>query len=89
MLTWKSYFSDLPFLAFWYAFAATHLLNFATIDQFADDGMARSLPHVSILDPPFTLADDHPPHNPALGEKFIGLVVDALTTSPAGKILCS
>jgi len=41
------------------------------------------LPHVSVLDPPFTLADDHPPHNPALGEKFIGLVVDALTTSPS------
>jgi phospholipase C len=82
-LTWKSYFSDLPFLAFWYAFAATHLSSFATIDQFADDCMARSLPHISILDPPFTLADDHPPHNPGLGEKFIGLVVDALTTSPS------
>jgi len=38
---------------------------------------------VSIVDPPFTLADDHPPHDPALGEKFIGLVVDALTHSPA------
>lgn len=82
-LTWKSYFSDLPFLAFWYAFAATHLSNFETIDKFADDCMSQSLPHVSILDPPFTLADDHPPHNPQLGEKFIGLVVDALTTSPS------
>lgn len=82
-LTWKSYFSDLPFLGFWYAFAATHLSNFVTIEQFAEDCMSRSLPHVSILDPPFTLADDHPPHNPALGEKFIGLVADALTTSPS------
>jgi hypothetical protein len=70
-------------LAFWYEFAATHLANFATIEHFAEDCMAKSLPQVSIIDPPFTLADDHPPHDPKLGEKFIGLVVDALTTSPS------
>jgi phospholipase C len=83
-LTWKSYFSDLPFLAFWYGFAASHALhNFATVENFVDDCRENSLPSVSIVDPPFTLADDHPPHDPALGEKFIGLVVDALTNSPA------
>ncbi len=83
-LTWKSYFSDLPFLAFWYGFAATHALrNFATIDAFVQDCRDDVLPSVSVVDPPFTLADDHPPHDPALGQKFIGLVVDALTNSPA------
>ncbi len=83
-LTWKSYFSDLPFLAFWYGFAARHALhNFATIESFVDDCREDTLPSVSIVDPPFTLADDHPPHDPALGEKFIGLIVDALTHSPA------
>jgi phospholipase C len=83
-LTWKSYFSDLPFLAFWYGFAARHALhNFATIESFVDDCRENTLPSVSVVDPPFTLADDHPPHDPALGEKFIGLVVDALTHSPA------
>ncbi|HZO92793.1 MAG TPA: alkaline phosphatase family protein [Candidatus Baltobacteraceae bacterium] len=83
-LTWKSYFSDLPFLAFWYGFAATHALrNFATVDAFVDDCRDDTLPSVSIVDPPFTLADDHPPHDPALGQKFIGLVVDALTNSRA------
>jgi len=83
-LTWKSYFSDLPFLAFWYGFAARHALrNFATIESFVDDCRDGTLPSVSIVDPPFTLADDHPPHDPALGQKFIGLVVDALTHSPA------
>ncbi|MDQ6941698.1 MAG: hypothetical protein M3169_04180 [Candidatus Eremiobacteraeota bacterium] len=83
-LTWKSYFSDLPFLAFWYGFAARHALhNFETIESFVDDCRENALPSVSIVDPPFTLADDHPPHDPALGEKFIGLVVDALTHSPA------
>jgi phospholipase C len=83
-LTWKSYFSDLPFLAFWYGFAATHASrNFSTIESFVDDCRENRLPSVSVVDPPFTLADDHPPHDPALGEKFIGLVVDALTNSLA------
>lgn len=83
-LTWKSYFSDLPFLAFWYGFAATHAFhNFATVEKFVDDCRENRLPSVSVVDPPFTLADDHPPHDPALGEKFIGLIVDALTNSPA------
>jgi phospholipase C len=83
-ITWKSYYSDLPFLAFWYGFAATHALrNFATVDTFVSDCRDDALPSVSIVDPPFTLADDHPPHDPALGQKFIGLVVDALTNSPA------
>jgi len=83
-LTWRSYYSDLPFLAFWYGFAARHALhNFGTIERFVDDCRDDTLPSVSIVDPPFTLADDHPPHDPALGQKFIGLVVDALTHSPA------
>ena len=80
-LTWKSYVSDMPFLAFWYKFAFAHLSNFASILDFARDCAAGTLPHVSVVDPPFQIAEDHPPHNPMLGEKFIGLVVDALTTS--------
>ena len=80
-LSWKSYISDMPFLAFWYGFSFTHLSNFDSILGFARDCAAGTLPHVAIVDPPFQLAEDHPPHNPLLGEKFIGLVVDALTTS--------
>jgi phospholipase C len=81
-LTWKCYFTDLPFLAFWYRFAAYHAIShFAHIAEFATDCREDRLPTVSIVDPPFTLADDHPAHNPRLGEKFIGLVVDALTHS--------
>lgn len=85
-LTWKSYFSDLPFLAFWYKFAAFHALhNFAGIDTFVSDCRENRLPTVSILDPPFTLADDHPSHDVRLGQKFIGLIVDALTHSESWK----
>ena len=52
-LRWKSYFSDLPFLAFWYGFAARHALhNFATIETFVDDCRENTLPSLSIVDPP-------------------------------------
>jgi len=49
--------------------------------DFVTDCREDRLPTVSIVDPPFTVADDHPAHNPRLGEKFLGLVVDALTHS--------
>ncbi len=81
-LTWKCYFSDLPFMAFWYTFSAYHALhNFAAIASFVDDCREDRLPTVSIINPPYSLADDHPSHDVRLGQKFIGLVVDALTHS--------
>ena len=80
-LTWRCYFSDLPFLAFWYGFAATHLDNFHPISRFVSDCQQDKLPTISVIDPPFTVGDDHPPHEPRLGQKFDGLVVDALTHS--------
>jgi phospholipase C len=80
-LSWKCYFTDLPFLAFWYGFSARHVRNFTHVVDFVNDCRENDLPTVSIVDPPFTLADDHPNHDPRLGEKFIALVVDALTHS--------
>ena len=81
-LTWKNYFCDLPFLSFWYQFAAYHALgNFTGIADFVSACREDSLPTVSIIDPPFSLADDHPAHDVRLGQKFIGLIVDALTHS--------
>jgi phospholipase C len=80
--TWKCYFSDLPFLAFWYKFAAFHALgHFTSIDSFALDCREDRLPTVSVIDPPFSLADDHPSHDVRLGQKLLGLIVDALTNS--------
>jgi|SRR5579871_97413 len=81
-LTWKCYFSDLPFLAYWYKFAAFHALdNFTSVDNFVTDCREDNLPAISVIDPPFSLADDHPAHDVRLGQKFIGLIVDALTNS--------
>jgi phospholipase C len=80
-LTWKCYFTDLPFLAFWYKFAAFHHANFTHIADFVSDCREDRLPTLSVIDPPFSLADDHPSHDPRLGQKLIGLIVDALTNS--------
>lgn len=81
-LTWKCYFSDLPFLAFWYRFAAQHATHsFAPVVDFVTDCLEGRLPTLSVIDPPFSIADDHPSHDPRLGQKFVGLIVDALTNS--------
>jgi phospholipase C len=81
-MTWKSYFTDVPALSFWYPFAAKHALsNFRTVLQFAEDCFADTLPTISIVDPAFSVADDHPAHDPRLGQKWLALVIDALTNS--------
>jgi len=80
-LTWKSYFSDLPFSAFWLKFAATHLKNYHPIEAFAADCQNGTLPTISIIDPPYGFADDHPSYDVRMGQKFLGLIVDALTHS--------
>ena len=80
-LSWRCYVSDLPFMAFWYPFALGHVSSFSHIHQFVTDCQEDKLPTISIIDPPFQIADDHPPSDPRLGQKFIGLIVDALTHS--------
>lgn len=49
--------------------------------DFAVDCRENTLPTVSLIDPSFLLADDHPSHDVTLGQKFIGLIVDALSHS--------
>ncbi len=82
LCTWKNYFSDMPFIAFWYDFALEHAhSHFLPITQFIEDCHNQTLPTVSIVDPPFSLADDHPSFDVRRGQKFIKLIVDALTLS--------
>ncbi|MBC5804707.1 MAG: hypothetical protein DLM53_05845 [Candidatus Eremiobacter antarcticus] len=80
-ISWRCYFADIPFLALWYEFAASHLNNFESISAFARDCRDNTLPDVSIIDPPFLTASDHAPLDPRLGQKFISLITDALTQS--------
>lgn len=74
-LTWKCYFTDLPFLAFWYKFAAYHAeTHFSHVGEFVTDWREDRLPTVSIIDPSFALADDHPSHNPRWGRSLPALL---------------
>ena len=80
-LTWKSYFCDAPFLGFWFGLDWRDHERFQLIDAFSDDCAAGTRPTVSLIDPAFAMADDHPCQDPRLGQKFLRLVVDALSTS--------
>ncbi|MBV8982722.1 MAG: alkaline phosphatase family protein [Acidimicrobiia bacterium] len=86
-ISWKVYFSQIPFAAeFSYVrnHAAGHLFP---ISQYYVDAATGQLPQVSYVDPIFvasanTETDEHPPSNIQVGEKFTAGVVKALMKSP-------
>ena len=49
------------------------------------DCKTDNLPHVAIVEPPYSSADDHPTHDPRRGQQFLGYIVDALLQSPSWK----
>jgi phospholipase C len=82
-IDWAYYFSDLPFLGLLPGIDTTKFKHFN--NQFFNDANAGTLPPVVMIDPAFSLNDDHPPHHPLLGEQFISSVYNALATSPQWK----
>ena len=52
------------------------------IEEFFKDARAGTLPDFAVIDPDFWANDDHPPHSVALGEAFIGSIVQAVAQSP-------
>ncbi|MFN7149679.1 MAG: alkaline phosphatase family protein [Microthrixaceae bacterium] len=78
----RSYFSDLPSLAFW-----GYRLNdmWTPIDQYFTDCRRGALPAVTFIDPPYLpwwQADDHPHADPRAGQRFLRDVFRAFATSP-------
>jgi hypothetical protein len=73
-LSWKCYLSDLPFLAFWYEFTVSHFFKFMRVVDFVRDCELNRLPTLSIIDPPFTLADEGQVSvaTPITGPKYTG-----------------
>ena len=57
--------------------------NIKPIDQFFSDAKAGTLPSFSLIDPDFGSQSQENPQNLAVGEGFLGQVIDALRTSPA------
>jgi phospholipase C len=81
-VTWKYYYTDLPFLATMgipgtRMFPVTRFLN--------TDAPMGTMPQVTVIDPGFSMNDDHPPHHPLAGQQFISSIYTALSTSPLWK----
>ena len=78
----RSYFSDLPSLAFWGQRMADII---RPVDQYFDDCRRGKLPNVTFLDPPYApwwQADDHPHADPQAGQRFLRDTFRAFATSP-------
>jgi phospholipase C len=90
-VTWKVYFSEIPF-AYEFAYVRNHAPgNVVPIQDYYNDAAAGTLPQVSFVDPLFNLTgaesrntenDEHPPSNMQVGENYIAQVVNALLQSP-------
>ena len=80
-IPWKDYFSNVPF---------TMLLNdvnpedpeMTLVEQFYDDAANGALPTVSVVEPIYGKADDHPPAHPKAGQIFVASIYEALAASP-------
>jgi phospholipase C len=79
------YFSNLPFLGLW---GAKYVPISRLYPQFLLDAAAGSLPHVSFVDPRFTVPpddsqnDDHPPADIRRGDAFLAETFQAVANGP-------
>jgi phospholipase C len=86
-VTWKIYWSILPFGDLFAYVRNERQANVVPIAQFFDDAQHGVLPQVSFVDPifvglPNVENDEHPPANVQVGEKFVSDVIGALFASP-------
>ena len=86
-ITWKAYRlpSDLSMFALWPGFANGRDANAGSLTDFARACADDALPDVSIVEPPYSVADDHPTHDPRRGQQFLAYIVNALLKSPSWK----
>ncbi len=86
-ITWRIYYSQIPF-AYEFSYVRDHAPgNVVPIDQYYADAAAGTLPQVSFIDPIFisqanTETDEHPCSNIQVGEQFVANVTNALFASP-------
>jgi phospholipase C len=77
----ENYFHDVP----WAATAFGKLTHNSHVENFFEKARAGKLPHYSLIDPQFFGAganDDHPDHDPQLGQALIASIYAALAQSP-------
>jgi phospholipase C len=86
-ITWKVYFSQIPF-ADEFSYVRNHVPgNVVTIDQYFTDAQTGTLPQVSFVDPIFIDQanlenDEHPPSNVQIGQEYVARVVNGLLQGP-------
>lgn len=80
-LTVKTY-ASLPFFHFGIIVQDLNVGLADTMDDFFRDAAQGTLPNVSIVEPDYSLNDDHPPQDIRLGQSFIASVYEALRQSP-------
>jgi len=86
-VTWKVYFSQIPFAAEFAYVRNQGAANLLPISQFFVDAAAGTLPNVAFVDPIFvgtsnTENDEHPTANIQVGEEFASRVMNAVIASP-------
>jgi phospholipase C len=82
-VSWKVYYSDLPYAVLLFGTSGVNLVPFST---FTSDASAGTLPQVSFVDTAMGNAgpelDEHPPANIQQGEEVAAQIVDAVLSSP-------
>jgi phospholipase C len=83
--TWRWYLPESEVLStflIWLGFFRAHDANRRSFHRFVDDCRRGDLPSVSIIEPPYSFADDHPKHDPRRGQRFVAFVLKALLGTP-------
>jgi phospholipase C len=86
--TWRWYLPESEVLStflIWLGFYQAHDGRRRSFHRFVEDCRAGDLPSVSIVEPPYSFADDHPKHDPRRGQRFVAFVLKALLASPLWK----
>ncbi|MFL5403831.1 MAG: alkaline phosphatase family protein [Gemmatimonadales bacterium] len=86
--TWRFYLPESEVLStflIWLGFYQEHDGNRRGFHRFVQDCRAGDLPSVSLVEPPYSFADDHPKHDPRRGQSFVAYVLKALRASPCWK----
>ncbi len=87
-LNWKVYAAGTPgwaiMLSIWLKYRGLHQF---TMDDYAADAAAGTLPDVAFIDPHlgdevYNGDDEHPPGTPFVGQQFVANAIDLLTKSP-------
>jgi phospholipase C len=81
---WRWYLPESEMLStflLWLGFYTAHEDHRRSFHRFLADCAAGDLAAVNVLEPPYSMADDHPRHDPRRGQRFVALVVKALKAS--------